>query len=157
MSVTPRSLANLRPFRAGVSGNPGGQPKERGIMASVRKRYGDRGNRLIDALHLLVFGTPAERRAFFGESVKVSAKDRRDCLEILLERGYGKVVPEVPAARGESQPLTVNIIGISRPPKLDNAHRALPVVDVPATEDSATGREVTDKPSVRNPCETHPA
>jgi len=89
--------------------------------------------------------------------VKVSAKDRRDCLEILLERGYGKVVPEVPAARGESQPLTVNIIGISRPPKLDNAHRALPAVDVPATEDSATGREVTDKPSVRNPCETHRA
>ena len=125
-------------------------------MASVRKRYGDRGNRLIEALHLLVFGTPAERRAFFGESVKVSAKDRRDCLEILLERGYGRVLP-APLGSSESPTLTVNIIGISRPPKLDNAHRALPVVDVPATEDSATGREVTDKPSVRNPCETHRA
>jgi len=95
MAVTPRSLANLRPFRQGVSGNPGGQPKEGGIVASVRKRYGDRGSRLVEALHLLVFGAPAERKAFFGESVKVSAKDRRDCLEILLERGYGKVVNEV--------------------------------------------------------------
>src|SRR6516164_8587536 len=128
MAVAPRSLANLRPFRAGVSGNPGGQPKEGGIMASVRKRYGDRGSRLVEALHLLVFGTPAERKAFFKETVKVSAKDRRDCLEILLERGYGKVVPDPPAARRESQPLTVNIIGISRPPKLVNAHRALPAV-----------------------------
>jgi len=95
MAVTPRSLANLRPFRQGQSGNPGGQPKEGGIVASVRKRYGDRGSRLVEALHLLVFGAPAERKAFFGESVKVSAKDRRDCLEILLERGYGKVVNEV--------------------------------------------------------------
>ena len=64
-------------------------------MASVRKKYGDRGNRLIEALHLLVFGTPAERKTFFGETVKTSAKDRRECLEILLERGYGKVPNEV--------------------------------------------------------------
>ena len=95
MAVTPRSLANLRPFRQGVSGNPGGQPKEGGIVASVRKKYGDRGNRLIEALHLLVFGTPAERKTLFGETVKTSAKDRRECLEILLERGYGKVPNEV--------------------------------------------------------------
>jgi len=104
----------------------------------------------------VAFEGPDARHNFFGESVKVTTTDRRECLEILLERGYGKVTTDPPAARGESQPLTVNIIGISRPPKLANAHRALPAVDVP-TEDSATGREVTDKPLVRNPCETHRA
>jgi hypothetical protein len=36
-------------------------------MASVRKRYGGRGSRLIEALHLLVFGTPVERKAFFED------------------------------------------------------------------------------------------
>ena len=102
-------------------------------MASVWKRYGDRGNRLIEALHLLVFGTPAERHKFFGEVVEVNAKDRRECLQILLERGYGKVLP-APLGNGESQTLTVNIIGISRPPKLDSAPQALPVINATASE-----------------------
>ena len=146
----------LTRFQAGRSGNPAGRPKDHGVVAAVRKRYGQTGARLIEALHVLAFEGPDARHKFFGESVKVTTADRRDCLEILLERGYGKVVPELPAARGESQPLTVNIIGISRPPKLANAPQALPAVDVP-TEDSATGREVTAKPSVRNPCETHRA
>ena len=78
----------------------------------------------------------------------MTTADRRDCLEILLERGYGKVVPELPAARGESQPLTVNIIGISRPPKLTNAPQALPVIAVTASEG-------TDKQSEEHPCGTH--
>jgi len=154
MAVTPRSLANLRPFRQGVSGNPGGQPKEGGIVASVRKRYGDRGSRLVEALHLLVFGAPAERKAFFGESVKVSAKDRRDCLEILLEREYGKVVPEAADSSKESQLFVVNIVGIQRPPSLSPPPRALPAHGVPASEDSATVRKVTDEQSVKNPCRT---
>jgi len=123
----------LTRFQAGRSGNPAGRPKDHGVVAAVRKRYGQTGARLIEALHVLAFEGPDARHNFFGESVK-----------------------DPPAARGESQPLTVNIIGISRPPKLANAHRALPAVDVP-TEDSATGREVTDKPLVRNPCETHRA
>ena len=146
----------LTRFQAGRSGNPAGRPKDHGVVAAVRKRYGQTGARLIEALHVLAFEGPDARHKFFGESVKVTTTDRRECLEILLERGYGKVTTDPPAARGESQPLTVNIIGISRPPKLANAHRALPAVDVP-TEDSATGREVTDKPLVRNPCETHRA
>jgi hypothetical protein len=49
---------------------------------------------------------------------------------------------------GESQPLTVNIIGISRPPKLDNAPQALPSIAVTASEG-------TDKQSEEHPCGTH--
>jgi hypothetical protein len=138
----------LTRFQAGRSGNPAGRPKDHGVVAAVRKRYGQTGARLIEALHVLAFEGPDARHKFFGESVKVTTTDRRECLEVLLERGYGKVVPDLPAARGEWPSLTVNIVGISRPPKLANAPQALPAIAVTASEG-------TDKQSEEHPCGTH--
>jgi len=42
----------LTRFQAGRSGNPAGRPKDHGVVAAVRKRYGQTGARLIEALHV---------------------------------------------------------------------------------------------------------
>lgn len=78
-----------RPFPKGQSGNPGGRP--RGLTSAVKEKCGVDGRQLIDGLYLIAFGTSAERRAFFGgESVKVTTRDRRECIAELLDRGFGK-------------------------------------------------------------------
>ena len=47
----------LTRFQAGRSGNPAGRPKDHGVVAAVRKRYGQTGARLIEALHVSTRGT----------------------------------------------------------------------------------------------------
>jgi len=88
-------FGELTRFQPGTSGNPAGRPKNHGVVAAVRRRYGQTGARLIEALHVLAFEGPDARQEFFGEPVKVTTADRRECLEVLLERGYGRVVNEV--------------------------------------------------------------
>ena len=87
----PHGGALRTPWAPGRSGNPtgvGGRPK--GLMARVQRKCGRDGKKLVDLLYVLAVGTPEERREAFGEPVEVSAKDRRECIRELLDRGWGK-------------------------------------------------------------------
>jgi hypothetical protein len=75
-----------RGFRPGQSGNPGGRPK--GLAEEVRAQIGERD--LVMAMVLILRGTPEQRRKFFGDSVKVSTKDRLEAADWLGIRGHGK-------------------------------------------------------------------
>jgi hypothetical protein len=86
----PRSRANLRPFRGGVSGNPGGRPK--GFTACLKERCGDDYERVADGLYFIAFGTATERRKFFGEPVTVTTRERLTAIIELRDSG-----PERPA------------------------------------------------------------
>jgi hypothetical protein len=84
----PKSLANLKPFRKGVSPNAGGRPK--GFAARIRERCGEDYGLIADALYVIGYGTAAQRRAFFGERVTVSTRDRLVAIIELRDSGPGR-------------------------------------------------------------------
>jgi hypothetical protein len=75
-SVSPRSLANLRPWRPGESPNPGGRPK--GMAEFLKARYGDSGKGLLEELATIAFNK------------RISARVRVSALSELLNRGWGR-------------------------------------------------------------------
>ena len=77
-----------RGFVPGQSGNPGGRPK--GFAARIKLRCGDDYERIVDGLCLIAFGTPQERRTFFGERVIVTTRDRLAALVELRDSGPGR-------------------------------------------------------------------
>jgi hypothetical protein len=98
----PKSRANLRPFPKGVCPNPGGRPK--GFVGRIKEACGEDYEKLVEGFCLLAFGTPAERRAFFGESVKVSARDRLMAMVELRDSGPGRPVQTVDVGDGSPPP-----------------------------------------------------
>ena len=84
----PKSRANLKPFRKGHSGDPCGRPV--GFVGRIKERCGEDYERLVDALYVIGFGTAAERRAFFGEPVKVTTHDRLVAIVELRDSGPGR-------------------------------------------------------------------
>ena len=74
--ATERSLANLRPFPPGVSGNPGG--RQRGLQRRVRELVGDDGDKIAVFL----------ADVFNDEKQKMT--DRLEAARLLLDRGWGK-------------------------------------------------------------------
>jgi hypothetical protein len=81
-----------RPFQPGQSGNPGGRPR----VADLIDTYaGKGGTKILQALALIAVGHPAQRKAFFGETTRVSAKDRIHAAAILADRRFGKAVETV--------------------------------------------------------------
>jgi hypothetical protein len=107
----------LRPWRPGQSGNPGGRPK--GLPEYVRRKCGRNGQKLIDALIAIAFGTDADRRALFGERVPYpSLKDRMVAIELLLTRGFGRPAQtNDPVAPVASEKRDVIVINLPRPPR----------------------------------------
>lgn len=84
----PKSLANLRPFQKGESGNPGGRPL--GFVGCIREQCGDDYERIVEALCVVAFGTAAQRKAFFGERVRVTMRDRLAAIVELRDSGPGR-------------------------------------------------------------------
>ena len=110
-TTTPKKRGPGRPFQPGQSGNPGGRPK--GIAERVQKVVGRGRSQLIQALWLIAQGTSEQRRAFFGDSVKVTAKDRMDAIQTLLDRGFGKASQTVALTGAEGGPLVVRWMSAS--------------------------------------------
>jgi hypothetical protein len=94
----PRSRANLRPFRRGQSGNPGGRPV--GFVGRIKERCGEDYEQIVDGLYLIAFGTAAQRRRFFGEDVKVETRDRLNAIVELRDSGPGRPVQTVDLGDG---------------------------------------------------------
>jgi hypothetical protein len=94
-----------RPFQSGQSGNPLGRPS--GLTKSVQRKVGKRGEKLVEALWLLAYGTPAQRKEFFGEPVKVNTKDRLTALSELADRGFGRPAQAVDLTGAPSIALQV--------------------------------------------------
>lgn len=98
-----------RPFAKGVSPNPGGRPK--GVTAAVKALVGDNGEKLIEGLYAMAFGTPAQLKKKFG--VAPNAKDRIAAMSVLLDRGFGKALQEI--ATPLDRPVVVTFGGRYKP------------------------------------------
>ncbi len=91
---------NLRPFRPGQSGNPGGRPKS--LLTGIRQHVGHDGEKLVEAWATIAFGTATAIRKQFGRVTKVTTRDRLMAMKELADRGWGRplvavtmeVVPE---------------------------------------------------------------
>jgi hypothetical protein len=79
-----------RPFEPGVSGNPGGRPKNHGAM---RERFREHTEEALTALLGVIRGQWS------------SAADRRAAAVNILDRGWGK--PEIALTGKDGDPLNV--------------------------------------------------
>jgi hypothetical protein len=109
---TPRK-AGGRPFKKGVSPNPGGRPKTplavRVIEIDVRRYARESGREAVDTLmevmrgKLIVdVGTPEEPKPVI---VPVGAATRLAAAEALLDRGYGRPPQAVEIAGKDGGPI----------------------------------------------------
>jgi hypothetical protein len=53
----------------------------------------DRFTEVVDGFFVIAFGTPMQRKRFFGESITVSASDRLRAMVELRDSGPGRPVP----------------------------------------------------------------
>src|SRR6266851_6724092 len=77
MAISPKSLANLKPWKKGVSANPGGRPL--GIHEEIRQLTGN-GK---DITRILT-------ECMLGKMPGAKARDRLDAARYLADRLWGK-------------------------------------------------------------------
>lgn len=99
-------------FTKGVSGNPSG----RGVLGPrvaelIDRCCGTSGIRLIEGLAAIALGNAHDRERFFGESVRVAARDRLWALGYLTDRRFGRP-PATVEGDGKDQPLPVTIVNV---------------------------------------------
>ncbi len=109
--MEPHSLANLRPWPPGVSGNPRGAGVHTLKLAAQVRQISDGGREMIELLFSVMRGeplpmagrTPKGRR--HGPPLYPSPELRVRCAEILLDRGWGraKEILEVLEAGAEAE------------------------------------------------------
>lgn len=75
-------------FRPGTSGNPGGKAK--GFPAQIQKYCGKDYGKIAQGFALIAFGTDAECKTFFRETIRRATKDRLIALRELRDSGPGK-------------------------------------------------------------------
>lgn len=81
----PNSMKNLVPFEKGKSGNPNGRPKKDKQLAD---KIQSRDDELVKALFDIAL---ADNDGLIGENKKpISASERIQAINTLLDRGYGK-------------------------------------------------------------------
>lgn len=93
------TIANLKPFKPGQSGNPGGKPKGHEELRELARSY------TVEAVKTL--GT-------IMKNAKVAASSRVTAATVLLERGWGKPVQTVEVKRtpfDELTPAEIRAIG----------------------------------------------
>lgn len=80
---------------------------QRAVRETVDRYCGIDGETIIKALAVLALGNAASRMTFFGEPVKVQARDRTQALSVLADRRWGRVVPEVDEGPGGRMPVQI--------------------------------------------------
>lgn len=90
-------------------------PTPQKLVREVVDRYtGPGGERIVQALAVIALGNAASRMTFFGEPVKVQAKDRTQALSVLADRRWGRAVPEADEGEGHGR-MPVQIINVFAP------------------------------------------
>jgi hypothetical protein len=101
-------------FQKGQSGNPGGRPAGTSkLRARIYAKYGEGGEKLIDALGLIGMGTQKAIQKKFG--AKAAVKERVAALKELLDRGWGTSVQSIELDGKDGKPIRVVFGGRHRP------------------------------------------
>ena len=89
---------NLSPWQPGQSGNPSGRPKGTRDLAGYVLETTDGGKELVDALVSIARGTmpnvAAQESSRPRKDQQVRPADQLKAIEILLDRGFGRVSPQ---------------------------------------------------------------
>jgi hypothetical protein len=90
---TEKSLANLKRWAPGVSGNPGGRP--RGFARIIREYCGENFERIVEGLFLIAYGTAQQRRLYFGQQIRVTTRERLMAMIELRDSGPGRPMQRI--------------------------------------------------------------
>ena len=97
------------------------------------------GERILQGLALLAVGTPDQVEAFFGEPVRMRARDRRAALTVLESRRFGRV-PSLDDQTPDVRPVTiVNVFSTSA--EYDFVTQARPKQVGPASRQLEAGHD----------------
>lgn len=112
-----RRLANLRPWRKGESGNPGGRPKGESISAALRRLLAE-GN-TADEIAQIILGKARE-----GDI---------DYMRLLLDRAEGSVMKHIElSARPASEMTDAELTASLAQAYMDEHSGELPALEQPA-------------------------